>query len=214
MSLLTIYVSAQETKRKLTINSQTELTATMVDNSSVEALIELLKKNPLTIEMRDYGNMEKVGAIGTTLPRNDEQITASPGDIILYQGNALVIYYAPNSWNFTRLGKIDNITQDELKTVLGDGDVTVTLSFADTTTGNGLMKTGENFYEVYPNPVKDYLEVKGRFTNLCLTDLHGNELLRTDENKLNINNFNSGLYLLKIESDYDRIVTKKILIKK
>jgi hypothetical protein len=72
--------------------------------------------------------MEKVGDLGTSLPRNDEQITTEPGDLILYQGNALVIYYAPNSWNFTRLGKIDGITKDELTNILGSGNVTVTLS--------------------------------------------------------------------------------------
>ena len=129
--LITVNVPAQETKLKLTIGGQTELTATLLDNSSVTALIELLKNGPLSIAMRDYGNMEKVGPLGTSLPRNDEQITTEPGDIILYQGNALVIYYAPNSWNFTRLGKIDKITQKELKAVLGVGDVTVTLELVD-----------------------------------------------------------------------------------
>ncbi len=104
------------------------LTATLVDNSSVEALMNALSEGPITINMQDYGNMEKVGSLGRNLPRNDEQITTEAGDIILYQGNALVIYYAPNSWNFTRLGKIDNITQEELKAILGEGNVTVTLS--------------------------------------------------------------------------------------
>jgi hypothetical protein len=72
--------------------------------------------------------MEKVGSLGFDLPRNDEQITAEAGDIILYQGSALVIYYAPNSWNFTRLGKIDDVTEQELREILGDGAVTITLS--------------------------------------------------------------------------------------
>ena len=78
--------------------------------------------------MNDYGNMEKVGSLGQNFPRNDESITTEVGDIILYQGNSLVIYYAPNSWSFTRLGKINNISQKELKDILGKGDVTVTLS--------------------------------------------------------------------------------------
>ncbi len=107
------------------------LTATLVHNSSTKALIEALSEAPITLEMRDYGNMEKVGALGRNFPRNDEQITTEAGDIILYQGNALVIYYAPNSWNFTRLGKIDNISRDELKQVLGDGNVTITLSLLE-----------------------------------------------------------------------------------
>ncbi|MDK2981366.1 MAG: hypothetical protein PWQ55_1713 [Chloroflexota bacterium] len=103
-------------------------TATLVENSSTAALKELLAEGPISINMQDYGNMEKVGGIGTNLPTNDEQITTEPGDLILYQGSAFVIYYAPNSWNFTRLGKIDNITQEELRAVLGSGNVTVTLS--------------------------------------------------------------------------------------
>ena len=71
---------------------------------------------------------KKVGSLGTSLPSNNEQITTEAGDLILYMGNAFVIYYAPNSWNFTRLGKIQNVTGDELKEILGDGDVTVVLS--------------------------------------------------------------------------------------
>ena len=104
------------------------LTATLAQNSSVDALKQALSKGPITINMRDYGSMEKVGSLGMDLPRNDEQITTEAGDIILYQGNAFVIYYAPNSWNFTRLGKINNVSAEELKEVLGDGNVSVMLS--------------------------------------------------------------------------------------
>ncbi|WP_340112682.1 cyclophilin-like fold protein [Maribellus mangrovi] len=106
----------------------TTLTATLADNSSAAALVAELKKGSITVEMRDYGNMEKVGSLGKSYPRNDQSITTEPGDIILYQGNALVIYYAPNTWSFTRLGKIDNITKEELMQVLGAGNVTITLS--------------------------------------------------------------------------------------
>ena len=104
------------------------LTATLADNSSARRLAELLSQAPLTVNMSDYGGMEKVGPLGTNLPRNDEHMTTGPGDLILYQGNSFVIYYDRNSWSLTRLGKIDNITQDELKNILGNGDVTVTLS--------------------------------------------------------------------------------------
>ena len=108
--------------------NNTTLTATLVENSSTKALKELLAKGSIKIEMSDYGNMEKVGRFGTTLPTNDERITTEPGDLILYQGNSFVIYYAPNTWSFTRLGKINNVTQEELKKTLGNGNVTVTLS--------------------------------------------------------------------------------------
>ncbi len=106
----------------------TTLTAALIENSSTAALKELLAEGPLTVEMSDYGNFEKVGSLGTSLPRNDEQITTEPGDLILYQGNSFVIYYDTNSWSFTRLGKINDITRNELKEILGNGDVNVTLS--------------------------------------------------------------------------------------
>lgn len=110
------------------IAGDTTFTATFADNSSAEALKELLIEGPLTINMSDYASMEKVGSIGTSLPRNDEQITTGAGDIILYQGNSLVIYYDTNSWNFTRIGKINDVTQTELLETFGDGDITVTFS--------------------------------------------------------------------------------------
>ena len=106
------------------------LAATLTDNSSAMAFYELLKKGPLTVDMHDYGSFEKVGSLGTKLPRNDSQITTQAGDIILYQGNQITIYYDTNSWNFTRLGKVvstgstTTITQAELKKILGKGDVT------------------------------------------------------------------------------------------
>ncbi|MDX8339417.1 cyclophilin-like fold protein [Draconibacterium sp. IB214405] len=107
------------------------LSATLADNSSAKALADELAKGTITIEMRDYGNMEKVGSLGKSYPTNDESITTEPGDIILYQGNALVIYYAPNTWSFTRLGKIDNTSKEELLQVLGEGNVSVTLSLPE-----------------------------------------------------------------------------------
>ena len=102
---------------------KSELTATLVDNSSATAFYKLLKQGPVTIKMTDYGNFEKVGPLGTKLPRNDTQITTQAGDIILYQGNQITIYYDTNSWNFTRLGKVDGVTQAQIKKILGKGDV-------------------------------------------------------------------------------------------
>lgn len=80
--------------------------------------------------MDDYGDMEKVGSLGFSLPRNDRQTTTSPGDLILYQGNSFVIYYDTNSWNFTRLEKVDGVSsRNEMLDLLGGkGEVTVTLS--------------------------------------------------------------------------------------
>ncbi len=110
---------------------ETTLTAELGNNSSADALIELLSDGDVTIDMSDYGNFEKVGDLGKTLPTNDEQITTEAGDLILYQGNNFVIYYDTNSWSFTKLGKIKDCSQEELKEILGNGDVTVTLSITN-----------------------------------------------------------------------------------
>lgn len=124
-------VSDMKISIQITGNSGSHtLTATLADNSSALAFYELLQKGPVTIKMTDYGNFEKVGLLGTSLPRNDTQITTTAGDIILYQGNQITIYYDTNSWNFTRLGKVvstsstTTITQAELKKILGKGNVT------------------------------------------------------------------------------------------
>lgn len=119
----------EETETKLNIEiGEYTLTATLENNSSAKAFMELLDSKPLTLTLDDYANFEKVGTLPKDLPRNDESIDTDFGDIILYQGNKFVIYYDTNSWTFTKLGHIDNITKDELKKILGDGSVEVTLS--------------------------------------------------------------------------------------
>ena len=104
------------------------LSATLSDNSSADALKELLEQGPLIINMQDYAKMEKVGDLGTTLPTHDEHINTQPGDLILYQGSSFVVYYGKNSWSLTRLGRINDVTQEELVDILGPGTVSVTLS--------------------------------------------------------------------------------------
>lgn len=96
-------------------------------NESVDALKELIKDNPLTINMSMYGGFEQVGSIGTSLPSNDVQIKTESGDIVLYSGNQLVLFYGSNSWAYTKLGKM-MLDQTELEQLLSNGDVTVTLS--------------------------------------------------------------------------------------
>ena len=112
---------------KITVGDH-ELLATFEDNSSAEEFQDLLAQGPVTIEMEDYGGFEKVGPLGSTLTRNDTQITTEPGDVILYQGSQITIYYGTNSWSFTRLARIDDPT--DLKEKLGDGTVQVTFSLA------------------------------------------------------------------------------------
>ena len=102
----------------------------LAPNSSAEAFSELLAKGDILVEMLDYGNFEKVGDIGTTLPANNERITTEPGDVILWMGNSISIYYDVNTWDLTRLGKVQRVSQEELKAVLGKGDVTVIFSLS------------------------------------------------------------------------------------
>ncbi len=119
--------AASMNKITVSFNGHT-YSATLSDNSSAVAFAELLesKGGSMTIRMSDYGSFEKVGPLGTSLPRNDEQITTSAGDIILYQGNQITVYYAQNSWNFTRLGRLDDPTG--LRDALGSGDVDITFA--------------------------------------------------------------------------------------
>ena len=110
--------------------NHTDIQVELLPSSSSEALEELLKDGPMTLPMKDYAHMEKFGDLGVRLPRNDHHITTKAGDVILSEGNLLVIYYAPNTWNFTRLGRVDGVaTREEMLDLLGGvGEITVTLS--------------------------------------------------------------------------------------
>lgn len=103
---------------------ETEVPVTWEDNSSVDAIRGLL---PLTIEMSMYGGFEQVGLIGHDIIRDDEQTDTEPGDIVLYAGNQIVVFYGNNSWAYTRLGHID-LTKQEMEGLLGHGAVTLTIS--------------------------------------------------------------------------------------
>ena len=106
---------------------ETAVTVDWEDNASVEAL-KALAAEGLTIEMSMYGGFEQVGSIGQSLSRDDQQTTTASGDIVLYSGNQLVVFYGSNSWAYTRLGHITDQTPAQMKELLGNGDVTVTLS--------------------------------------------------------------------------------------
>ena len=104
----------------------TEVSVIWEENESVTALMNLVGEAPTTIQMSMYGGFEQVGPIGTSLPRNDVQITTEAGDIVLYSGNQIVVFYGSNSWAYTRLGHVD-LSAVEMSELLSHGDVTVTL---------------------------------------------------------------------------------------
>ena len=111
---------------KMKIDGQ-ELTVIWEDNESVDALLALASESPITVEMSMYGGFEQVGSLGTSLPRNDVQTTTQVGDIVLYSGNQIVVFYGSNSWAYTRLGRIDGLSSSELTDLLGNGAVELIL---------------------------------------------------------------------------------------
>ncbi len=104
----------------------TIFSATLEENVAVSALVEMMRESPVVLQMSDYSGFEKVGPLGTSLPADNSQTTTHAGDIVLYNGNQIVIFYGSNSWSYTRLGHIDDPTGWE--EALGNGDVTVTFS--------------------------------------------------------------------------------------
>ena len=112
-------------KMKVTVG-ETGFTATLADNEAVDALVEMMESGPVVLQMRDYASFEKVGPLGKSLPASNRQMTTQAGDIVLYQGDQIVMFYGTNSWSYTRIGHIDDLTGWE--DALGDGDVTVTFS--------------------------------------------------------------------------------------
>ena len=98
------------------------------DNQAVERLRDMAKDGDITIQMSMYGGFEQVGSIGQSLPRDDKQTTTSSGDIVLYSGNQMVVFYGSNSWSYTRLGHISDKDEAEMADLLSQGDVTITIS--------------------------------------------------------------------------------------
>ena len=98
------------------------------DTVTADALIRELQKGDITVDMRDYGGFEKVGSLGKTYPADNSRITTQAGDVVLYSGNQIVIFYGSNTWSYTRIGKIKVGSVQEIKKFFGDGNVTITLS--------------------------------------------------------------------------------------
>lgn len=96
-------------------------------NETVEALKEELLKQPIEISMSMYGGFEQVGSLGFKLPSNDSQYTTNTGDIMLYTSNQLVVFYGSNTWAYTKLGRIKDLTEEEITNLLSNGDVMITL---------------------------------------------------------------------------------------
>ena len=125
-----IYLTGEDEKEiddmKLYIN-ETQLNVDWEENESVSALRNLCKKTPYKVQMSMYGGFEQVGSLGRPLPRKDVKMETRSGDVVLYSGSEIVIFYGSNTWSYTKLGRITNKTQEELTELLSNGDVVLTI---------------------------------------------------------------------------------------
>jgi len=119
--------TVQEVKEMKMMINDTYVEVAWEENASVEALKEMCKNGNVTVEMSMYGGFEQVGYLGKSLPSNDRQTTTASGDIVLYSSDNIVVFYGSNSWSYTRLGHITDKNESEMKELLGNGDVTLTL---------------------------------------------------------------------------------------
>ena len=140
-------INAQNMEDKLYVTIGTTTCAvTMEENVGTQALVAALKTGNITYTADDYGNFEKVGYVGQSFPTADHQITTSAGDLVLYNGNNICIFYGSNSWSYTRIGKFDNLLADEVRQFVkaGQGEVALTLSLQPIQTGIRDFSSEEN----------------------------------------------------------------------
>lgn len=131
VSILILFNVMKAESLYLKVNGRT-LTVDMPDNVATRALVAMLAEGDITVSMHDYGGWEKVGSLPKSLPSADRQMTAVAGDVMLYQSRDIVIFYGNNFWAYTPLGHIEGVNAQSLKTILGNGNVEVTLSLSDT----------------------------------------------------------------------------------
>ena len=120
--------TVQEEKEMKMKIADTPVTVVWEDNASVQALQKLAENGPLVIDMSMYGGFEQVGPIGTVLPSDDVQTVTVPGDIVLYSSDQLVVFCGTNSWAYTRLGHITDKNEQELRQMLTNGNIAVTIT--------------------------------------------------------------------------------------
>ena len=139
------FAQTMEQKMYITIGEETH-TVTMEDNVGTRALIAALQTENIVYIAHDYGNFEKVGYIGQSFPTDNHQTTTSAGDLVLYGGDNICIFYGSNSWSYTRIGKLDGLSADEVRRFVkaGEGEVNITLSLQPIYTGIQELSPNEN----------------------------------------------------------------------
>ena len=122
--------TGEQTEMKMNVQvGDYTFTATLEKNTAVEELVDMMKEGPVTISMGDYSGFEKVGSLGRSLTTSNSQTTTDAGDIVLYNGNNIVMFYGTNSWSYTRIGKIDDLT--DWNKALGSGSITAVFTLAE-----------------------------------------------------------------------------------
>ncbi len=145
----TSFIGMAQTKITLSVGEKT-LTATLVENAATREMESLLSKGAIEVQMSDYGGFEKVGALPQSFTTSNRQITTEPGDIMLYQGNHIVIFYGTNSWSYTPLGKIDGASASELRQILGEGSISLRISLeSENVVYNIYTETKDSHNKVY-----------------------------------------------------------------
>ncbi len=139
------FAQTMEQKMYITIGEETH-TVTMEDNVGTRALVAALQTENIVYIAHDYGNFEKVGYIGQSFPTDNHQITTSAGDLVLYGGDNICIFYGSNSWSYTRIGKLDGLSADEVRRFVkaGEGEVNITLSLQPIYSGIQELSPNEN----------------------------------------------------------------------
>ena len=106
----------------------TSLQVTLADTQAASALVELLRDGPVSVPVQPYGGFEEVGPLPQALPADDLRVATAPGDVMLYQGSNITIFFGSNTWEYTRLGRIQDVTAEDLRGAFGEGDATIELS--------------------------------------------------------------------------------------
>ena len=120
----------EQTEMKMNVQiGDYNFTATLEANAAVDELVGMMKGGAVTVDMDDYSGFEKVGSLGQSLTTSNSQTTTHAGDIVLYNGNNIVMFYGTNSWSYTRIGKIDDLT--DWNKALGSGSITAVFTLAE-----------------------------------------------------------------------------------
>ncbi|MCC8146245.1 MAG: T9SS type A sorting domain-containing protein [Bacteroidales bacterium] len=200
-------MNAQNQKLKITIGSN-EFTATLNDNETVRAFVDIL---PLTVHMNEMGGYEKYHYLPQNLPGSATNPgTTYEGDLMIWASNCLVLFYTTRStsYSYIRLGRIDDTSG--LRQALGTGNVEITFELEGNSTDLESIEEMKNISIVSALPAENYVEVTGDFETLSLYSLSGKLVAQSRDKIIRTDNLPPGVYLLRIESRKEGSVTLKI----